>query len=210
MIKAFIGAILVGGPITVLGQRTCHDNVMLETYCETIDCSQRLAQDICPQTCQTCSANQKYIQKTTEMKDGRFVPLSKQCTVKEIIKLACMHGCRKNEKGRGECYCMDGYRSLKQGQICVDVNECIDSPCGVGERCVNLDGFYKCLKVSQAGVSSSQNYYMSDIPCLPSSEPRCGTANRMERIVGGQNTSTKRWPWIVYLTIFRYKLSTSN
>ena len=45
---------------------------------------------------------------------------------------------------------------------------------------------------------------MSDKTCQPSTEPRCGTANRMERIVGGQNTSTKRWPWIVYLTIFRF------
>ena len=53
--------------------------------------------------------------------------------------------------------------------------------------------------------SRTMNYYLSDIPCQPSTEPRCGTANRMERIVGGQNTSTKRWPWIVYLTIFRYE-----
>ena len=54
------------------------------------------------------------------------------------------------------------------------------------------------------GSTRGQKYYMSDQPCLPSTEPRCGTANRMERIVGGQNTSTKRWPWIVYLTIFRF------
>merc|ERR1712048_868729 len=52
------------------------------------------------------------------------------------------------------------------------------------------------------GSTRGQKDYMSDQQCLPSTGPRCGTANRMERIVGGQNTSTKRWPWIVYLTIF--------
>ena len=86
---------------------------------------------------------------------GQLDLKSKQCSVKEIIKLACMHGCRKNDKGKGECFCMDGYRSLRAGQICVDINECNMSPCALGERCVNLDGFYKCLKVSQAGPRHS-------------------------------------------------------
>ena len=67
-----------------------------------------------------------------------------------------MHGCRKNDKGKGECFCMDGYRSIKKGQICVDINECMEkTPCEYNERCVNLDGYYKCLKTSQAGTRNT-------------------------------------------------------
>ena len=49
-----------------------------------------------------------------------------------------------------------GYEKAKKGQICVDVNECMEkTPCNYNERCINLDGFYKCLKTSQAGTRNT-------------------------------------------------------
>ena len=49
-----------------------------------------------------------------------------------------------------------GYEKAKKGQICVDINECMEkTPCNYNERCINLDGFYKCLKTSQAGTRNT-------------------------------------------------------
>ena len=77
-----------------------------------------------------------------------------------------MHGCRLNKNtGKGECYCMDGYIMLDDKSTCVDINECYNDPCkSKDEKCVNLDGFYKCIKVKKNNQKgSSENYYMTGL-----------------------------------------------
>jgi hypothetical protein len=183
----------------------CFNDLTLGSYCEQSDaCRTPLGRTICPSSCNTCPAQGSEVTHG-KYEEGRYVSASNQCNYRDIIKLGCMHGCRINEQsGKGECYCMDGYIMLDDKATCVDVNECYNDPCNKGtHKCVNLDGHYKCIKIKKTNTASSaENYYMTDEPCKHVSNPTCGTANRMQRIVGGRNTSTQRWPWIAYLTIF--------
>ncbi|KAM9798490.1 thrombomodulin-like [Neosynchiropus ocellatus] len=68
----------------------------------------------------------------------------------------CEHRC----EGEGSCACRRGYRLLRDGKSCADVDECEEtSPCtGDGEQCMNTRGGYEC--------TCMEDYYEFDGKCV--------------------------------------------
>ncbi|XP_071519923.1 uncharacterized protein [Panulirus ornatus] len=53
-----------------------------------------------------------------------------------------------NTEGAYECRveCQDGFRyDPSDAAVCVDINECLESPCGFGKECSNTEGSFKCI-----------------------------------------------------------------
>lgn len=50
----------------------------------------------------------------------------------------------KNTLGGYDCECFDGYEKVGNASTCVDVNECLLSPCDSAAICTNLDGTFQC------------------------------------------------------------------
>ncbi|KAI6201251.1 EGF-like domain-containing protein [Aphelenchoides besseyi] len=50
----------------------------------------------------------------------------------------------RNTAGSFECECFEGYERAHNSSQCVDVNECLLSPCDMSAICTNLDGTFRC------------------------------------------------------------------
>ncbi|CAD5215006.1 unnamed protein product [Bursaphelenchus okinawaensis] len=50
----------------------------------------------------------------------------------------------KNAPGSYSCECFEGYEKAHNSTTCVDVNECLLSPCDPSAVCTNLDGTFQC------------------------------------------------------------------
>ncbi|XP_034542484.1 fibulin-1 isoform X2 [Notolabrus celidotus] len=68
----------------------------------------------------------------------------------------CAHIC----VGNMTCACTKGYKLKPDGRSCEDINECLlgASNCRVGERCINLEGSFRC----QREVSCGTGYELTD------------------------------------------------
>ncbi|XP_037784060.1 fibrillin-2-like isoform X6 [Penaeus monodon] len=63
-----------------------------------------------------------------------------------------------NTEGAFECRveCQDGFRyDPTDPAVCVDINECLESPCRRGTRCVNTEGSYRCTPSTTTTDTSS-------------------------------------------------------
>nr|XP_027216674.1 fibrillin-2-like isoform X4 [Penaeus vannamei] len=63
-----------------------------------------------------------------------------------------------NTEGAFECRveCQDGFRyDPTDPAVCVDINECLESPCRRGTRCVNTEGSYRCTLSTTTTATSS-------------------------------------------------------
>lgn len=47
--------------------------------------------------------------------------------------------------GNSNCGCPKGFRKLGHRGECIDVNECLDSPCEPNLNCINTPGGYQCV-----------------------------------------------------------------
>ncbi|CAD5220901.1 unnamed protein product [Bursaphelenchus xylophilus] len=50
----------------------------------------------------------------------------------------------KNNPGSYSCECFEGYEKAHNSTTCVDINECLLSPCDSSAVCTNLDGTFQC------------------------------------------------------------------
>lgn len=76
----------------------------------------------------------------------------------------CRHPCEEISCGpnakcllvrdTAQCFCEEGYTSTDSGS-CVDINECLNKPCGAGAVCINHAGGYTC----QCGNGMSGDAY---------------------------------------------------
>ncbi|PIC39870.1 hypothetical protein B9Z55_011422 [Caenorhabditis nigoni] len=77
----------------------------------------------------------------------------------------CSGGCGDNAIcSNATCACIDGFRGDPHKK-CVDINECVenDSVCGgVGDRCVNLFGGYKCCQHGSQEAECTDQAFSSD------------------------------------------------
>ncbi|XP_025412034.1 fibrillin-2-like isoform X2 [Sipha flava] len=61
------------------------------------------------------------------------------------------NGCHDRQNGQngtsgtGNCGCPKGFRKLGNRGECVDVNECLESPCDPNLNCINTPGGYQCV-----------------------------------------------------------------
>lgn len=57
----------------------------------------------------------------------------------------CSEATCVNLLGSYKCECSQGFEvDVARENSCVDVNECLKSPCGKNAQCSNLDGAFKC------------------------------------------------------------------
>ena len=62
----------------------------------------------------------------------------------ELMPGACQHGSCVNTVGSFRCECNNGYEFDEDSHQCVDLNECLQSPCSGNSECVNIPGSYTC------------------------------------------------------------------
>ncbi|KAF7225294.1 fibulin-1 isoform X2 [Nothobranchius furzeri] len=62
----------------------------------------------------------------------------------------CAHLC----VGNNTCGCLKGYKLRPDGKSCEDINECLlgSSNCRVGERCINTEGAFRCIREVSCGT----------------------------------------------------------
>ena len=77
-----------------------------------------------------------------------------------------------NRLGTYECRCNPGYNG--DGRSCVDIDECISSPCGEHGICNNLDGSYQC-DCKSGFESLSKPFYSLEV--IPESKEGFGYRN---------------------------------
>ncbi|KAG0712253.1 Fibrillin-3 [Chionoecetes opilio] len=76
-----------------------------------------------------------------------------------------------NTEGAFECRveCQDGFRyDPTDAAVCVDINECLLSPCNTGDDCRNTEGSYICI-TSNSSISTTTTSYPSTIPTTTTS-----------------------------------------
>lgn len=66
------------------------------------------------------------------------------CQKLDCSKAGCSQTCYTEDSGAVKCSCRHGYRLMKDGKACVDVNECIETPEVCSQFCENLKGSYDC------------------------------------------------------------------
>ncbi|CCJ09402.1 EGF-like domain-containing protein [Caenorhabditis elegans] len=83
----------------------------------------------------------------------------------------CSGGCGDNAIcSNATCACIDGFRGDPHKK-CVDINECVenDSVCGgVGDRCVNLFGGFKCCQHGSTEAECTDQAFSSDSSTISS------------------------------------------
>ncbi|XP_074534584.1 fibulin-1 isoform X1 [Halichoeres trimaculatus] len=127
---------------------SCDHNLSVGYQCSLVyrACCEYEAQDN-----QTASAGQIEIPNQLETKeDGDNSVLNDQCNGK------CAQICVGNDT----CACSRGYKLKPDGKNCEDINECLlgASNCRGGERCINLEGSFRC----QREVSCGTGYELTD------------------------------------------------
>lgn len=77
-----------------------------------------------------------------------------------VLNDQCNGKCAQICVGNDTCACTRGYKLKPDGKSCEDINECLlgASNCRAGERCINLEGSFRC----QREVSCGTGYELTD------------------------------------------------
>uniref|UniRef100_A0A3Q3ACP7 Complement component C1q receptor-like n=1 Tax=Kryptolebias marmoratus TaxID=37003 RepID=A0A3Q3ACP7_KRYMA len=86
----------------------------------------------------------------------------------ECARSGCEYSCLNNN-GSLSCYCSEGFILSQDGHSCVDVNECVSSPCLSELTCINTVGSFKCTH-QQKTDGSTETSLVSITPAAPSDE----------------------------------------
>ena len=100
--------------------------------------------------------------------------------------------CQLDGEGGLDCGCEPGF----SGDICVDINECNDTPCGDNEECTNVPGSYYCTVIPEdpEEVTPCPAGYTGEFPaCVDidecASADTCGDNQTCDNLAGTYSCS---------------------
>lgn len=130
----------------------------------------------------TCNCKQGFIRnsKTNDCEDiNECIEKSHKCTNYEV----CV-----NEVGSYVCEvlsCQDGFKTQINSTIdndvkCVDIDECLDEPCGDGKTCSNTQGSFECNAIDINGHHCEEGFELDDGDCIDINECKKGLCGESE------------------------------